>query len=149
MPGGTEDNDRSSGPANVAETAPLLEVHPPRRPSHRPTHSVTSVASLRNIHVPKVHNGGTIVKFLCVLVLIATSAGGFTDTPTLRIIEDIVCRDYYSDNGSLRPDEQIDEKLCKVNIIQTHVQDIMSIMAMLVAIVGFFAAFPWGLAADR
>ncbi|KAK7746086.1 hypothetical protein SLS62_009546 [Diatrype stigma] len=146
----------SAAAANTAESAPLLggEARPPRpdhRPSsasHRASHSVASLP--KGVHVPKVHKGSTIVNFLSVIILVSTSAGGFIDTPMVRLLEDTFCRDYYyADPAFPRPGGPIDEKLCKVDSIQTQVQDVLSIMVMLMSIVGLFSALPWGLAADR
>lgn len=120
-----------------------------QRPSHRPTLSVASVPSLKSVHVPKAHKGSTIVSLLCVIMFIGSCSGGFVDIPLVRIIEDIICRDYYSYNGALRAGDEIDEKMCKVDVIQTDVQDIVSVTNMLTSLVGFLAAFPWGLVADR
>ncbi|RYP78324.1 hypothetical protein DL769_003202 [Monosporascus sp. CRB-8-3] len=144
-------NDGRPGAAGAGETSPLLGSRtPPRRPSHRPTLSAASLESLTSVHVPKVHKGSTIVGLLCIIVFVTTCSSGFVDTPLTRIIEDILCRRYYSSHGP-HPlgGDQIDEKLCKENIIQTDLQDIMSTMTMLSSIAAFFAAFPWGLAADR
>lgn len=160
MTGATDDHHSRSGgaaAANTAETAPLLgEARPPHPaqspPSHRASHSVSSSLP-KSIHVPKVHKGSTIVSFLSVIILVSTSAGGFIDTPMVRILEDTFCRDYYAGPGhggsALRPGEPIDETLCKVDSIQTQVQDVLSIMVMLMSIVGLIFALPWGLAADR
>ncbi|RYP52755.1 hypothetical protein DL768_002184 [Monosporascus sp. mg162] len=144
-------NDDRPGAAGAAETSPLLGGSgTPSRPPHRPTLSAASLESLTSVHVPKVHKGSTIVGLLCIVVFVTTSSSGFIDTPLTRIIEDILCRRYYSSHGS-HPlgGDQIDEKLCKENIIQTDLQDIMSTMTMLSLIASFLAAFPWGLAADR
>lgn len=156
MTGDSVDHRRhGDATGTTAEAAPLLgsraPPRPPRRPSHRPTLSVGSVASLRSVHVPKVHKSSTIVGLLCVIIAIATSSTGFMETPVLRALEALICRDYYSrDDGSFKPGEEpIDEKLCKVASIQTDVQDIMSTMTMLTAIISCVFALPWGLAADR
>ncbi|RYP41102.1 hypothetical protein DL767_001263 [Monosporascus sp. MG133] len=144
-------NDVQPGAAGAGETSPLLGPGTrPRRPSHRPTLSAASLESLTSVRVPKVHKGSTIVGLLCIVVFVTTCSNGFVETPLTRIIEDILCRRYYSSHGS-HPlgGDQIDEKLCKENIIQTDLQDIMSTMTMLSSIAAFLAAFPWGLAADR
>ncbi|RYP10649.1 hypothetical protein DL764_000533 [Monosporascus ibericus] len=144
-------NDGRPGAAGTDETSPLLGPGTPsRRPAHRPTVSVTSLESLTSVRVPKVYEGRTIVGLLCIIVFVTTCSNGFIDTPLTRIIEDILCRRYYSSRGP-HPlgGDQIDEKLCKENIIQTDLQDIISTMNMLSSIAAFVAAFPWGLAADR
>ncbi|KAI0008716.1 MFS general substrate transporter [Xylariaceae sp. FL0662B] len=126
------------------ESSPLVEERP-RRPSHRPAPSVPSIASLR---LPKAHKSSTIVNLLCVIAFVASSASGFLGIPMTRVLEDVLCQEYYND-GSRRLDGPIDERLCKENAIQKKMAFISAIAAMIDAIVGFLAAFPWGLVADR
>ncbi|RYP58604.1 hypothetical protein DL771_011184 [Monosporascus sp. 5C6A] len=122
----------------------------PHHPSYLPILSMASLESLTSVHLSKVHKGGIIVGVLCIIVFVTTCSNGLIGTPLTRIIEDILCQCYYSSHGSYPlGGDQIDEKLCKENIIQTDLQDIMSTMTMLISVVAFFAAFPWGPAADR
>ncbi|KAI2614872.1 MFS general substrate transporter [Hypoxylon sp. NC1633] len=141
MAGGNEQHRRDSN--ELTEASPLLADQRPRRPSHRPTLSVTS---LTNVHMPKVHNGHTIVYLLCAICFVSSCGTGFVGIPVTRILEDVLCRKYY-DTKTL--DTPIDERLCKVNSIQEQVAFIMAIQTSLNAIFAFFAAFPWGLLADR
>ncbi|KAI1465416.1 MFS general substrate transporter [Daldinia caldariorum] len=130
---------------DVTETAPLLLASErPRRPSHRTRLSVTS---LRSVHVPKIHNGRTIINLLCIIILISSSSSGFVDIPKTRLLEDAACRQYYGLDGTAAG--PIDEKHCKVNAIQNKVALTLAIQSSADAAVGFLAAFPWGLAADR
>ncbi|KAI1103600.1 MFS general substrate transporter [Jackrogersella minutella] len=142
MMGGEVHHHRVSD--EFSEATPLLGDDRPRRPTHRPTLSVTSLPS---IHVPKVHNGWTVVNLLCVIAFIASSATGFCDIPVMRIVEDVICRHYFGLKESA--DAPIDEQNCKVDAIQEKVAFIMALSSSLDAVVGFIAAFPWGLAADR
>ncbi|KAI0149824.1 MFS general substrate transporter [Hypoxylon sp. NC0597] len=142
MMGGDAQHSRDSN--EFTESSPLLTGDRPRRPSHRPTLSVTSLPS---VHVPKLHNGRIIVNLLCIIALIASSSTGFTGIPVTRVLEDIVCRQYYgAKDGTGGP---IDEQDCKKNAIQEKVAFVMALSSSLDAAVGFVAAFPWGLAADR
>lgn len=64
------------------------------------------------------------VPFVCGLFcLVADLGGSLTDTPELRLLELAVCRDYYRvhDPGVIGPPpgRTIDEKLCKLEIIQS------------------------------
>ncbi|KAI1477123.1 MFS general substrate transporter [Daldinia eschscholtzii] len=143
MMGGDEPS-RLHQDLDVAETVPLLANERPRRPSHRTRVSVTSITDFQ---VPKIHNGQTIVNFLCAIILISSSATGFAAIPETRLLEDAACRQYYGvDETTAGP---IDEKLCKVNAIQNKVAFILAIQSSSDAATGFLAAFPWGLAADR
>ncbi|KAI1077407.1 MFS general substrate transporter [Whalleya microplaca] len=126
-----------------SESSPLMGEQP-RRPSHRPTRSVTSIISLK---VPKAHKSSTIVNLLCAIAFVASSASGFLGIPMTRVLEDVLCQEYYDGMQSL--DGPIDEKLCKENAIQKRLAFIAAIASMIDAIVGFLAAFPWGLVADR
>ncbi|ORY57232.1 major facilitator superfamily transporter [Pseudomassariella vexata] len=126
---------------------PLLTSDEPRRPEHRPTLSALSVASIKIIRVPKVHSSDTIVFLLCGIILVASTSSGFASIPFTRIVEHILCRQYYDqvnvDGGP------IDEKFCKTESIQSKMAFIFAIAGMLDSVVEFFAAFPWGIAADR
>ncbi|KAI1807049.1 MFS general substrate transporter [Daldinia bambusicola] len=147
MAGGNEPSrPREPDEISVTETAPLLSASQrPTRPSHRTRLSVTS---LRSVHVPKIHNGRTIVNLLCIIILVSSSSTGFVGIPETRLLEDAACRQYYSlpDRTAAGP---IDEKQCKVDAIQNKVAFILAIQSSADAAAGFLAAFPWGLAADR
>lgn len=67
--------------------------------------------------------------------------------PQARLIEDVLCHDYYNRAQSL--DVPIDEKLCKAEWIQAELAYIMAITSALSAGVGLVATFPWSLVADR
>ncbi|KAI0141636.1 major facilitator superfamily transporter [Xylariaceae sp. FL1272] len=131
---------------SASETAPLLPGNPPQRPRHRPGLSVTSIRSITSINVPKAHKNSTIIFFLYIIVFVASSSEGFIELPLTRFLEDIVCHEYYDMKSS---DQPIDERLCKENPIQQKVAYILAILSALQAIVSFFAALPWGVAADK
>lgn len=118
----------------------------PRRPPHRPT---LSVASITSIKIPKAHDHTTFIALLCALIFAANSAGGFVEIPLTRLAEDALCHQYYDNlqtDGAGRP---IDEEMCKIEPVQTKLAFILALVTALNAIVGFFAAFPWSLVADR
>ncbi|OTB04419.1 hypothetical protein M426DRAFT_320782 [Hypoxylon sp. CI-4A] len=143
--GGTPNRRRDSDELTRAtEESALLTGARPRRPPHHPRLSVTSITS---VHVPKVHNGQTIVNLLTLIIFAASSSSGFINIPLTRILEDIVCRQHYGLSESA--DAPIDERYCKDAAIQQKVAFIMALEGSLPAAVGFFAAFPWGLLADR
>ncbi|KAI0126593.1 major facilitator superfamily transporter [Xylariales sp. AK1849] len=142
------EDDRDHNHDGATEQTPLVgdseREQRPRRPRHR---SMLSVASITSVNVPKVHSGNAIVNLLCAILLISSSAGGFVAIPGTRIVEDTICHQYYDKVQSL--DEAIDEKLCKGEWIQKKVAFIFASVAVCEAVVGFLAAFPWGIAADR
>ncbi|KAH8682472.1 major facilitator superfamily transporter [Xylariales sp. PMI_506] len=119
----------------------------PRRPQHRPGVSVTSIASLADVHVPKAHNPDTILALLAVIIIIASSAGGFSVIPATKLVENVICHQYYGQMQSI--EKAIDVELCKVDAVQSKVAYVFAMSSASTAIVGFFSAFPWGIAADR
>ncbi|KAJ4397730.1 hypothetical protein N0V93_001965 [Gnomoniopsis smithogilvyi] len=130
------DEDRISSD----EASPLLGS----RPGHR---RFASVASLKSIHVPQVHKKSTIINLICLTILLASSSGGFLQIPQARLIEDVLCHEYYDSAKSL--DVPIDEQLCKAESIQGDLAYIIAITSALSAGVGFAATFPWSLVADK
>lgn len=148
--GGRAEQDRLLGePEAEADAAPLPPLPRQRRqrPGHRTAFSTTSIRSIASIHVPKVHDGDTIVNLLCAVLLVASSAGGFFVIPMTRLVEDAVCHQHYEQMQSV--DSPIDETMCKLEGIQSKVAFIFAMYELVQAICGFVAAFPWGIAADR
>lgn len=135
------------GTDGADESSPLIGNNNrtrPRRPPHRPT---LSVASITSITIPKAHDHTTFITLLCILIFAANSAGGFIEIPQARLIEDVLCRQYYerlqTDTGP------IGEEMCKIEPVQSKMAFILALISALNAIVGFCAAFPWSLVADR
>ncbi|KAI0395036.1 major facilitator superfamily transporter [Xylariaceae sp. FL0594] len=95
---------------------------------------------------PKSH---AVANLLCLVILVAASAAGFTYIPLTRLVEDAFCRQYYGSHAGEIPDGPIDERLCKDRHIQTQVAFVFAVSGALDAVVGFLAALPWGMAADR
>lgn len=131
----------------VDEFSPLISNNnkaKPRRPAHR---SVLSVTSITSIQIPKAHNHTALITLICLIVFFGNSAGGFIEIPQARLVENILCQQYYNrlhaDGGP------IDDEMCKVEPVQSKMAFILAILAALNAIVGFWAAFPWSLVADR
>lgn len=79
--------------------------------------------------------------------LLASSAGGFLSIPTARLIEDVLCHQYYGEAQNF--EVPIDESLCKDQSIQSRLSFVIATQSALIAGVGLLAAFPWSLAADR
>jgi hypothetical protein len=75
-----------------------------------------------------------IVLLLALLILSLATGGALMTVPTTRILEDILCHRYYGDlqgrNGS------IDEKLCKVDDIQSDLAYLNGLISALEATVG-------------
>lgn len=125
------------------EASPLLGSSRPR-PGHR---RFTSLASITSIHIPQVHNKATILNLLALVILLASSSGGFLMLPQAQIVEDILCHQYYDEMESLNT--PIDADLCKIDAISAELAFTLAIVSALSAGVGLLATFPWSFVADR
>jgi hypothetical protein len=133
---------RRESDEELPETEPFLRAETPRDNGSTP-----SVNLAATIKLPKPYKAGNVILLLYTIILVFSSSYGFSNIPLTRIVEDILCHKYYQDVGI--PDGSIDEQLCKERSIQSKLAGIFAITAMLEAIVGFLAAFPWGLTADK
>lgn len=143
------EGDALLGPRRATAAAPSSASSRPRRPAHRTAASMVSLAG--SLHVPKAHSGETIVALLCVVLFVIMCSTGFYIIPLTRIIEDVVCRQYYLDNpaelgGGAGP---IDEKFCKLPPIQSDVAFVFAVIEAAGSAVSILAALPWGIVADR
>ncbi|KAK0724379.1 general substrate transporter, partial [Lasiosphaeris hirsuta] len=86
-----------------------------------------------------------IVRLLAVMLFTIALSGMLLMVPLFRIIEDTVCHVYYKIDRS----EKIDELLCKVDEVQRELAYLGGLGAMLGSLVGFVAALPYGVLADR
>lgn len=134
----------------ASELASLLSNSPkrPRHRLHRDNISVSSItsSSLSTIIVPRSHKNASVTNLLYFITFIASYSGGFIELPLTRLIEDLICHDYYHVESATEP---IDESLCKEDSIQKQLAYLLAVQSTLYSIVAFVAAFPWGLAADK
>lgn len=138
--------DATSG---ADESSPLIgnSANARSRPRRPPNRHTLSVASLASITIPKANDHTAFITLLCIIIFAANSAGGFCEIPQASLVEDALCHQYY---GRLKTDTSpIDEDLCKVEPVQTKMAFILALLAALNAIVGFCAALPWSLVADK
>ncbi|KAI1129245.1 major facilitator superfamily domain-containing protein [Nemania abortiva] len=134
---------------DASELESLLPGSPegPRHRGHRDNLSISSIASsVSSILAPGPHKTASVTNILYFITFIASYAGGFFELPLTRLIEDIICHDYYDVASSTQP---IDESLCKEDTIQKELAYLLAVLSILYAIVAFIAAFPWGIAADK
>lgn len=112
---------------------------------------LSAAAAAAGDDVPKAGGSHTVVNILCVAVFIAASAAGLTSIPMTKLVEDAFCRQYYGDQGQHRESAaNLDEdRRCKKDLIQSQMAFFFGIAGACDAVVGFCAALPWGVAADR
>ena len=65
--------------------------------------------------------------------------------PIFRLVEDTVCHRYYKKD----PSEKIDERLCKVDGVQSELAYLGGWAALLHSFIGLMAALPYGVMADK
>jgi hypothetical protein len=133
----------------ASELASLLS-NSPKRPCHRRHRENSSVSSITSsvstIILPRAQKKASVTNILYFITFIASYSGGFIEQPLTRLIEDLICHDYYNVKSSTEP---IDERLCKVDSIQKQLAYLLAVQSTLYSIVAFVVAFPWGLAADK
>ncbi|TRX94951.1 hypothetical protein FHL15_004036 [Xylaria flabelliformis] len=143
-----EEQRRGDSLDDASELASLLPDSPngSRHGSYRSNMSISSIdSSISSLYTPQPRKN-TVINILYFITFIASYSNGFFELPFTRLIEDLICRDYYNMQSSTQP---IDESLCKEDSIQKDLAYILAVQSTLYSIVGFFAAFPWGLAADK
>ncbi|KAK5662626.1 hypothetical protein OQA88_8540 [Cercophora sp. LCS_1] len=87
----------------------------------------------------------TIVLLLAVLIFVVATSGMMIMVPIFRLVEDAACHDYYKKD----PSEKIDERLCKVDEVQSRIAYLGGWAAMLNSVVGLIAVLPYGVLADK
>ncbi|KAK1585263.1 major facilitator superfamily transporter [Colletotrichum navitas] len=142
---------------DVTESTPLLLASAPssplrlKRPGTGRSRTESLIKAAAAIHVPKLHNADAIAALFCAIIGIGCSASGLWVVPSTRLLEDVVCREYYGvlGSGDASADGPIDERQCKEDVIQSKVAMLFAVYATLEAAVGALATFPWGIIADR
>ncbi|KAJ2966801.1 hypothetical protein NUW58_g10580 [Xylaria curta] len=145
-----EDHPRRDSLEDASELASLLPDSPERRHRrYRDNLSISSISSIASsisslyTSPPRKSNVANILYFI---IFISCYSGGFFELSLTRLIEDLICHEYYNVKSLTEP---IDESLCKEDAIQKHLAYLLAVTSVLYSIVGFVAAFPWGLAADK
>ncbi|KAI1757592.1 major facilitator superfamily domain-containing protein [Xylaria castorea] len=145
-----DEQDRHDDVAESTEETPLLSEVTATSSSHanrpRPRGRSSSIASLASA-VPKLRSSRSVIILLCIVIFVGSSASGFQNMSMTRIFEDILCRQYYDQIRS--HDEPIDERICKVDAIQSKLAYLFAIQNSIIAGVSVLAALPWGIAADK
>ncbi|KAI0539741.1 hypothetical protein GGR58DRAFT_210565 [Xylaria digitata] len=144
-----EEQRRGDSLDEASELVSLLPDSPegPRHRRHGASLSISSIASsISRIQIPRPRNIVNVTNVLYFITFIASYSGGFIELPLTRLIEDIICHDYYDVESRTQP---IDESLCKEDAIQKELAYLLAVQSTLYSIIAFVAAFPWGLAADK
>lgn len=93
----------------------------------------------------QARNHKTIVLLLAIVLFVVATSGMMILVPIFRLIEDAACHDYYKKDLS----ERIDERLCKVDEVQSRLAYLGGWAAMLSSFVGLIATLPYGVLADK
>lgn len=98
---------------------------------------------------PELHRSTrTIIVLIFSIVFLLSLAGNLLALPSLRIYEDIICRQYYAGLPG-HEGEQVDEEMCKGEEVQNQLNILFAVSGFLGAIPGIFCTIPYGLLADR
>ena len=128
-----QDADDDHFRAFAREEAPSSGSHSPSAASQKLTVDTINWTSLTS---------------LAVVILFYIFSNYMLVIPTLRLYEDAICRDYYSErDGTDLPD--IDESLCKISIVQNRLATLVGWNMGLQAIPGLLTAVWYGSLADR
>jgi hypothetical protein len=102
--------------------------------------------------VPTVHSPRMILLILSLVAFLVVFAANLFIMPSERIFEDIICHRYYDNLQGIEHvalDREIDEKMCKVDVIQAELAIVLGGNFVANAVPGMLLSFPWGLLGDR
>ncbi|KAK3939655.1 major facilitator superfamily domain-containing protein [Diplogelasinospora grovesii] len=97
---------------------------------------------------PKERNATITLALVYLAATLGSSSLGVFSIPATRILEDILCRQHYSGAGD-SSDVPIDERLCKVDAIQSRLAFIFAYYFTVRSVVSVLATLPWSIVADR
>ncbi|OJJ31597.1 hypothetical protein ASPWEDRAFT_32219 [Aspergillus wentii DTO 134E9] len=128
------------------EDAPFLSAdspdhsHAKRRPGNHEVHD----ASVQKIRF-------RLMVTLFAIVLAVEMGFIMFSGPLIRIYESVTCRKHYReyDPSQIGADGNVDEKLCKINEVQTELAAIQGYMEFFDGLICALMAIPYGLLADR
>ncbi|KAH8652155.1 major facilitator superfamily domain-containing protein [Xylariales sp. PMI_506] len=124
-----------AGAANVLETTPLISES-----NGRPA------AEAAVGHHDRGRAGRTI-GLLCLVLLLMSASGGLYLTPVTQLLENALCRDYYSTvHGNAGA---FDDRPCKADQIQAKLAYFDGLVNMIEATVALSVALPFGVLADK
>lgn len=131
-------NTRSVKVKTVADNMSTIEYHLPSEtdpragatyrpddPDPQPPNPITSTRTTAQHRT---------VLFLAVIIFWAAFAGALEDVPETRLLEDVLCHQFYED--VYEDTDPIDEMLCKVDVIQSELAYLLGVSSTVDAIVG-------------
>ncbi len=88
-----------------------------------------------------------------ILIIMMYSVVGFgysvSTAAQLRLLEDIICSQYYTRKDLNFPGGNIPEKLCKVVVVQEALAELLGWQAFFDGVPGLILAMPYGVVADK
>ncbi|KAI1455176.1 MFS general substrate transporter [Annulohypoxylon moriforme] len=117
------------------------------KPGHSRSPTLASSVANATTSVPTVHKPGDIISLFFLIIFAASAADAFKQIPMTRIFEDILCHKYYDKTSD--SEAPIDERLCKVNTIQSDLAYLLAVLESLNSGVACLVALLWGIVADR
>ncbi|KAI7777194.1 hypothetical protein LA080_003926 [Diaporthe eres] len=114
--------------------------------------STTSLASHKTHHrqerqqtARKRRSPRFIVAALAILVFITQFGASLSDVPSVRLLQEIICRRNYG----LAPDSSVEEEKCRTDGIQSQLNVISTGALVFGYLPGILVALPYGMLADR
>ncbi|OIW28726.1 MFS general substrate transporter [Coniochaeta ligniaria NRRL 30616] len=128
---------------DATEGSPFLENDEPQEDQHGRANAKPAVEAWWSSSRYQVSSPNAVVGLLSLIIFFMALSGTMGLIPLGRLIEDAVCRKYY---GSSDP---VDEKLCKVDEVQTELAWLGGLYVVIDSAIGFIVSFPWGITSDR
>ncbi|KAK0645422.1 major facilitator superfamily domain-containing protein [Cercophora newfieldiana] len=130
-----------------SETSPLLNDNQQRAETGA-NHGRANSDNTPQANLPACPSPRPSVVILLVAFIIFTqsTSGALAAVPLTRLLEDAICRRYYSNRSDKVP---IDEGRCKVDEVQSDLAYLNGFLSALEAVVGLLVALPYGVLADK
>ncbi|KAK0625822.1 major facilitator superfamily domain-containing protein [Immersiella caudata] len=120
-----------------SETSPLLG-------QHRPTEARDDHGGADSDNTARRPN--IVILLIAFIIFTQSTSGALAAVPLTRLMEDAICRRYYSNRSDKIP---IDEGRCKVDDVQSDLAYLNGFISALEAVVGLLVALPYGVLADK
>lgn len=94
----------------------------------------------------QIRDPAVILWTSCAIILVFQASQSFLDIPLIKVLEGIVCRQFYQVDD---PSQPIDEALCRADGVQGKLAFLFAVNSSLDAGLSGLLALGWGIAADR